>query len=500
MKKLNDKFGDIWKKQFQDAEITPGTAVWDRIDANLAGNQLSRYKKKLFYYKITAAASILLAILFGSYSLYHITRAPDIQQLVQQNQPDENRIASSDVESRSGNKGKIIPGEESTDNAENNLIADNEHVLNGVIDTDKRNTTDVRSEIASNENVLVSSASQSIKISSGSALQADELIVEKVSVDKALSGSLILAIQPPSRYNIPYSKPGRKYYLSKKINPFDLPYILPVEEEVVDTDPRRMWAGINFSSGIFDPNISYSGSPGISTDVSANTLGSVETIYSTSSDIKDQSSSIMSYKPEESSYKSDVSFSYGLDFGYKFSKRFVLLSGVGYQHNYGSTTVNTYVEPIASHSKYANHAIVIERANPDSGLNTYNELNSEVQLNSTFEFVSIPVNLGYYLIDKKFKWMMTAGLTTDIFIRNSINDSQNLFDKIQYRNGDDSPYNPIYINGKFGTMFNYTFLRNYQINLEPSYRIGLSDLTKEEATFISRPSSFIISAGIAYVF
>jgi hypothetical protein len=110
------------------------------------------------------------------------------------------------------------------------------------------------------------------------------------------------------------------------------------------------------------------------------------------------------------------------------------------------------------------------------------------------------VNFGYFLVDRKFKWLMTAGVSTDIFIKNSIEDSQNLFDPVQYKPGDDSPYNPIYFNGRFGTMVNYTFLKNYQLSLEPSYRIGLSELTNNNSTFSSRPSSFMISAGIAYVF
>lgn len=276
-------------------------------------------------------------------------------------------------------------------------------------------------------------------------------------------------------------------------------YMLPLEEEISEDDPKKLWAGLVLSSGIFNPNITYNGYNDIAADAIP-APGSVERINMAGADFSEQTNSIMSYKPEESSYNSEASFSYGIDFGYKFSKKFVVFSGLGYQHNYGSTTVHTYIEPTDANTKYANHAIVIERASPETGLNTYNELNSDVELNSVFEFVTIPVNFGYYLIDKKFKWVMTAGISTDFFIKNSINDSQGLFDEVKYKNGDDSPYNPIYFNGKFGTMINYTFLKNYQLSLEPAYRIGLSELTKDNVTFSSRPSSFLISAGIAYVF
>lgn len=476
MKRLNSNFENEWKDLFQDAEMPSSASVWDKIDANLAGSQLSGYKKKLFYYKITAAASILLAMLFGSYILYNAIQDPESPQVAQDLKIGDNNIT---IEEKNMDLQESIIKRAEINNIE-----------------DQNNS----SESSISEMIMLSSSETNDGTSTNSNPKGTVLSLAVIRDNNTVTDQSGIAFMPASLFNVPYEKPGRKYYLNKKVNPYDMPYLLPIDEIIEEEDPKRLWAGVNFSSGIFDPNISYGGSSEIAQEASASTLGSVEKIYSSSADLQEQSNSIMSYKPEESSYESDVSFSYGLDFGYKFSKRFVVLSGLGYQHNYGSTTVNTYIEPTATHTKYANHAIVIERASPESGLDTYNELNSEVQLNSTFEFVTIPVNFGYYLIDKKFKWMMTAGVTTDIFIKNSIDDSQNLFNQIQYKNGGDSPYNPIYFNGKFGTMLNYSFLKNYQVSLEPSYRIGISDLTKDNAAFSSRPSSFIISAGIAYVF
>jgi hypothetical protein len=477
MKEPNDNFENKWKEQFQGTEATPSASVWDRIDARLAGHQLARYKKKLFYYKITAAASILLALLFGSYSIYNIIQEPESLQMVQD-------VSTHDKQNVSIDDNRNV----SVDGIKDESELDNESNQDNIIDN------------SLNERMIVSEGFPSENESAYLLFQEPKSDIVEISVQDEISDQLGISYRPIAIFYVPYEKPGRKYYLQKKINPYDMPYMLPLEDEVVEDDPKRLWAGINFSSGVFDPNISYKGPADIAADAATSTFGSVEKIYSTSAELQEQSNSIMSYKPEESSYESNASFSYGLNFGYKFSKRFVVLSGLGYQHNYGSTTVNTYIEPTKTHAKYANHAIVIERASPESGLNTYNELSSEVQLNSTFEFVTIPVDFGYYLVDKKFKWMMIAGVSTDIFIRNSIDDSQNLFDQIQYKTGDDSPYNPVYFNGKFGTMLNYSFLKNYQISLEPSYRIGISDLTKDNAAFSSRPSSFLISAGIAYVF
>ena len=499
MKEQNDNFEQQWREQFEDAEKAPAASVWDKIDADLAGGLVAHYKKKLFYYKIAVAASILLALLFGSYSLYTVIRDSGSSQMVQ-NSPegvDETTI-------RQGTQGlsdqKTDSNTSGTLNQENISQQDIEPSNDRTTESNSTRTTEMKVENSSHLKEIEDNR-RSIKDKDESILTTD-LTVKQAGItdDKTETKFFHYAYQLSARFNVPYENPGRKYTLEKKVNPYDQPIILSLEDEEKEIDPKKLWAGVSVSSGIFDPNINYGSNNNLTPDAAVNTFGSVERIYSTSSDIQEQSNSIMSYKPEESSYKPNISISYGLDFGYRFSKRFVILSGMDYQQNYGSTTVNTYVEPTETHTKYANHAIVIEKASPESGLNTYNELGSEVILNSTFEFVTIPVNIGYYLIDRKFKWMMTAGLTTDVFIQNSISDSDNLFDKIQYKTGESSPYNPLYFNGKFGTMFHYTFLGNYQISLEPSYRIGLSSLTKENASFSSRPSSFIISAGIAYVF
>jgi hypothetical protein len=540
MKKLSDSFENKWKSLFQDAEATPSTSVWDRIDSRLAGSELARYKKKLFYYKITAAASIILALLFGSYSLYNVIQDSKTLQVTQDLQTGAESENSDDIQSKLPDRNDRVEYDDQSgiSPADQPVLASDDesseisNPQSGGITTDRtpsatNNQRDALSEkesfIAQDNQQAKTSGEQYMDPQKGqTGINSTQTLIlasyetsdeeagnlssgEKVAGRGESDGNIaddnqmIVAYSPDAVFNIPYEKPGRKYYLHKKENPYDQPYILPLEEEIVEEDPKRLWAGLVLSSGVFNPNISYGESVDVAADASPS-FGSVERLNMAGADFDGQPNTIISYKPEESSYNSEASFSYGIDFGYKFSKKFVVFSGLGYQHNYGSTTVHTYIEPTETHAKYANHAIVIERASPESGLDTYNELNAGVELNSVFEFVTIPVNLGYYLIDRKFKWMMTAGVATDVFIKNSINDSQGLFNEVEFKNGDDSPYNPIYFNGKFGTMINYTFLKNYQLSLEPSYRIGLSELTKDNANFSSRPSAFLISAGIAYVF
>lgn len=489
MKEPNNNFEKQWREQFQDAKVAPGSSVWDRIDASLSGNQVAYYKKKLFYYKMVAAASILLALAIGTFSIYNFIQDPGPQ------------LTEISLDQETSQPAQYTPGQQSISNSGISTLPGPEMDVKDALAQVIAVTNDSGGEIMSS-----TEQNEEYWMALGRAQEEESERSESFAfAGKDNSSGQTSRLE--SLFKVPYERPSRKYAIEKKINPYDQPYkldmlALETYEEDGRDDPGKLWAGVNFTSGFFDPNISYGGhgQADMFSNVNPGTSGSVERIYGSNAEIQDQASSIMSYKPEESSYQSNISLSYGVDFGYRFSKRFVLISGVGYQQNHGSTSVKTYIEPASSNTKYANHAIVIEKAGPESGLNTYNELNSEVQLNSTFEFVTVPVNVGYYLIDKKIKWLMTAGMSTDIFIKNTIDDSQNMFDPINYKPGDESPYNPVYFNGKLGTMVHYTFSKNYQISLEPSYRIGISSFTKDNSAFSSRPSSFLISAGFSYLF
>jgi hypothetical protein len=96
--------------------------------------------------------------------------------------------------------------------------------------------------------------------------------------------------------------------------------------------------------------------------------------------------------------------------------------------------------------------------------------------------------------------MLTAGFSTDFFLRNTISDPSNFLESKEIRAGSDSPYNNSYFNGTFGTMINVSFADHYRFSLEPTYRLGLNEFTKDEATFTSRPSTIFITVGISYIF
>src|ERR1041385_1265513 len=68
------KFEESWKSAFDGAESTPPDRVWNSIELDLAGQESAAMKKKVVFYQRLAAATILFALLVGSYAGYEVTR------------------------------------------------------------------------------------------------------------------------------------------------------------------------------------------------------------------------------------------------------------------------------------------------------------------------------------------------------------------------------------------------------------------------------------------
>ncbi len=124
----------------------------------------------------------------------------------------------------------------------------------------------------------------------------------------------------------------------------------------------------------------------------------------------------------------------------------------------------------------------------------------EIQLKNSYEFASVPFKAGYIVLDRKLNIAMLAGITGDFLLRNRISHSENLINEVTNKAGEDSPYKSMYINGTIGTSLGYLIADHYYLNLEPSYRTALNDLTKEAFTLTSRPNSFYLTFGISYRF
>jgi hypothetical protein len=506
MERSGNKFEQAWKDLFESAEIQPREEIWTKIDSGLANRQLNRYRKKVLFYKLLAAASIVLALGIGYFSNLDGFRSEDSGNPIvneeenarDQAVPDE-KSAQAEVQDDGEKKPLIVGGEDNTATTGDQLTSvDNTEDSRKIEDKEANKGSAAGSAgQEGNSTVLAFNEIDQNAGENGPAYAGDQIearnqngeagqINRMSRPDRLGLGVLIMpdpVVSPPEQKKDPTED---KWFAV---------YEQTVSQEQEEKTQQKLWAGINFSSGLFDPNISYGSQ-------SANFMSRVTPDASydlVEADKGSFANFTKAVRPEESSFNSEVSFAYGVHVGYQISPRFVVRGGLAYMNSSTSTEISSYIDNPASNRKVAYQAlnsVTIESA----GVNTVNLSSEEIKLNYTYEFISVPVSLGYYIIDKKFDWMLMAGLSTDFFLKNTFSDENGLFETTEIKAGEDSPYNSSYLNGSLGTLVGISFADKYRISLEPSYRLGLTDFTKESAAGVSQPSFFFITAGISYIF
>jgi hypothetical protein len=143
------------------------------------------------------------------------------------------------------------------------------------------------------------------------------------------------------------------------------------------------------------------------------------------------------------------SYSYGVIGGMRVAEKWVLQAGVQYMNQ----TVGS------SASQYANYG---------SG-----------SLISTNEFVSVPVQAGYLLINRKLGWQLNPGMSTDFFVRNTLSNQQT---SVSQGAGTDSPYRSVNFAGLMSSEFSYRLGKNYRLSVVPGMRYSLNPALKSVTT------------------
>ena len=77
-----EDFENRWMEVFDSAEIRPSDHVWHKINASLANREASGFKKRLLFFKLLAAASLVFAIGIGFYSVFTNMNNKEVDMMV----------------------------------------------------------------------------------------------------------------------------------------------------------------------------------------------------------------------------------------------------------------------------------------------------------------------------------------------------------------------------------------------------------------------------------
>jgi hypothetical protein len=218
-----------------------------------------------------------------------------------------------------------------------------------------------------------------------------------------------------------------------------------------------------------------------------------------------------------------VSYSGGVAFSYKISKRFSVQSGIYYSslgqrvdginsfsgfQPYGNTKGDHNFEVLTTNGTvYTNNPDVFLAADGSDRIHTaytndvFDPNKASLQpvnnsIDQNFSYLELPVVLKYKILDKTIGINVIGGLSYNLLVHNSV---YTTIDGSRYNVGDTKGLNPLTLSSSIGMGMEYNISGKLSINLEPTFRYYLSPFSVTTSSFI-HPYSFGIFSGVSYRF
>lgn len=562
MKKLNERsqWENEWADAFNDAKQSPSERVWQNIDSVLANKEARKYKKRAFIYKWMAAASVFIsacgAVLFmlsnpQNTSSQGIAESSGTQQQQQQQAAPEAPVVSqgantafteqSDRKENDSPSAELPAAEKSTpaesaSGVAGNAIAANKNDAGTGAGKDMHPTGNAEAgsgksgkDSASAENQLATTRKQEKSfapedhenIESGSAMSfafADEGEKRKSTGEKSSdpaggTSPVINSAEEAEEVSAPPVNPAYssgiallkaekrglmqeenkpdliEVYVSKVWMPSDLLKNKPGQ------DTERFWVGASVASNSFKPNFE---------DNSPSPVMLAENNFKP--DVRSRLSAV-NMDSWDKSQESMVSFAGGLQAAARLGEKWVLQGGLQYGTYKTSGNAGAYSDATGTHtyplhySNFSREKLSGSANSLDAGNNYSNNVvmnTSPVSAINTFEFLSVPVTIGYVVLDKKVGVVLAPGVTSEFFLSNQLTDKKEELGDYSV-SGSDSPYNIIHFRGLVGASIFYKLGDHYVISIEPSYQHAITDFNKSGSVFDSRPSNLSLGAAFKYI-
>ncbi|MEP0366944.1 MAG: hypothetical protein ABJN36_13855 [Cyclobacteriaceae bacterium] len=447
--RTEDIFEREWREAFDGAQQEPPRIVWSEIDRALAHDKVLLFKRKSIYYRWAAAAIFLLATTIGFFQL--VSSSNSYSRTIAEIEVDNPQLAN--------NNTRIEVPENATGGAVGNLSS----------------------------NRLFASNQSSGKIDRGGMPPSNALLIDENLYDLRSKSELIVieAIKPAS--DLPsVDVVDRLYRVASMLN------ARKAKNESLD---EKYWAGVDFSSGTFDPNFQSSGTSLLDNSLAFNSNAqfsatNTEALDAGSPDVREN-------------MQAGQTVSFGMNMGLKLSDKWTVQSGFQYMKADATNNTNVVVtttrlvDPIAATSQFKKVSQVRSATQADEVVE-YNY--EDVDLRNVFQFASIPVKAGYKLLDSRFSLELKAGVAANLYLGNKITDPDNQLAEVTIGPGSNSPYKELSFMGLAGVQFGYEFVKNFNIVIEPNYRRSLDNMTKNSSEFEAAPSSFGLQTGIRYQF
>lgn len=472
----NRKFEEEWKNAMEGAEMAPSDNVWNSIDLKLSRAERGEMKKRVLFYQRLAAASVLFALCLGAAGWFWNYEETGAKFLASQStgaiQNESVASASaiqkkpSDSENTDNSSGATT---DETSNASSNTTLTTGATEKGVkrrIENSRKNLAFVREPSGRNDVAATIRATDKsvlplvneMKPENPQAHQNTVGFENESVVQLATSGLSMKAIRLTGK-PVAQIESARTFKIVKK------------EEKHSKNQDRRWWASLNGSGGAYSQSSS-------SNSVAASLF-------------QQGATSSLSAAPSSKEVGVGTSFSYGMSVGKKIANRWVMMSGVNYLNQSIDYNSNIILQD-ASQSK----VFVADLASATSNLAS----TTPYVLRSTNEFISIPVQAGYLLLNRKAGVQLNAGVAADIFYRNTMTDLSSKLGSFSQDAGGNTAYRNLNWTGLLGTELSYKMNQHYHVSLIPGFRYSFNSVLKSTTGSTINPLVWDVGFRLKYIF
>jgi hypothetical protein len=485
-----EKSEGSFEQAFYGAEINPSDNVWTGIELELEKAEGDKIRRRLRFYKMLAAASVTFALCVAGAGLYVVDRKTTAlnEQLAAagsitgQTPPASNNISGETASNKTSDK---TP---SSNNAPGQQLS-NEASRGDVLRADSRGEVKSASGlVASASKESSATGIETVNSSSNSPVVTDtapafEENSERVNldVDAKYADRQVPSFYTARNPELVISKnevdPGA--LLIAKLAAEEQKYAQLDKKEKQDK-AEKLWTSVGFAAGGFS-SVNTGVSPAAANNAIAYTNSSV---------------------PDKQSKASGTSYTVGVNVGTKLSKRWTIQGGLNYLTQSSDYTATNVVADANFQTLKAESINELDKLPELADAYASTKLAPTVpySVNNNVKFFSVPVQAGYLLVNQKFGLQLNAGVSTDLFLENTITPKGGSLDKSTQGRGEDSPYRSVNFSGLMGTEFSYRFGTHYRIALNPGLRYPLNSVYKNDVGIQSTPLTFDVGLRFKYIF
>jgi len=503
-----NNFEDEWRKAFENASLPPSDELWGRIETEL--DKKKKNRPFLFFLKpslmATGLAAALALVLAG---ILFFNKGPETNVAQNNTKPIEGKNTTSTTQATesvketavSATAQETLASADNLANADNGLVQARTKANNG---KSLASSTSIAST-SLNKNGIRNTARQTAVIENPTitenttlaAISSDNTAKDAIAplTPEALASNKTMLTSVDNLEGKQYRYFGSRYTMNRNKLAFDAEALETLENTALASNDSKFWVGVQSGVAPFDPNMKFG---------QLNSLA-----FSSANEYAQMANSIaspgdkMSVSRPQNDIKAGLAINTGVSVGYKIAKKWHFESGVRYLRGNSTLETNTYA---FQNNGYVNTFLgnyLLQ--NSDRGYSLVGNSNTVVadasKFNNRYEYLMVPMQVGYEIgITQKLGLNILAGVSTDIFLQNSIFTDNGLVRSKNTISNDNKIYKPVNFSGLGGLRASYLISKHWQANIGTSYQRALFSGMGSSVDLNMQLQMFGINYGFNYRF